>query len=61
MRVAHWAVLDGRPQAVPGPSDAGPVPLLLEPWDRHPRLESTYVSNTLDVDPEIPLYLDVGG
>ena len=60
VRVAHWAVLDGRPQAVPGPSDAGPVPLLLEPWDRHPRLESTYVSNTLDVDPDIPLYLDVG-
>ncbi|HSD26222.1 MAG TPA: LamG-like jellyroll fold domain-containing protein, partial [Vicinamibacteria bacterium] len=60
VRVAHWAVLDGRAQPVPNASAAGPVWLELEPWERHPRLESTYLSDTLDVDPEIPLYVDAG-
>jgi hypothetical protein len=60
VRVAHWAVLDGRAQPVPSAPAAGPLWLELEPWERHPRLESTYVSDTLDVDPEIPLYVDAG-
>jgi hypothetical protein len=59
VRVAHWAVLDGRVQPVPG-ADERPVSLEIEPWERHPLLESTYLSNTLDISAEIPLYLDVG-
>jgi hypothetical protein len=59
VRVAHWAVLDGLAQPVPGTSSGGPVSLELEPWERHPRLESTYLSNILDVDAAVPLYLDV--
>ena len=58
VRVAHWAVLDGETQPVPQP---GLVRLELEPWESHPRLEGTYVSDTLDPDPEVPLYVDVGG
>jgi len=62
VRVAHWAVLDARAQPVPSTPEGNPVAVALdlEPWERHPRLENTYVSDTLDVDPEIPLYVDVG-
>jgi hypothetical protein len=59
VRVAHWAVLDGRSQPLPQPAQRGRVPLVLEPWEAYPRLESTYVSDTLDPDPEIPLYVEV--
>jgi hypothetical protein len=59
VRVAHWAVLDGRSQPLPQPAQRGRVPLLLEPWEAYPRLESAYVSDTLDPDPEIPLYVEV--
>jgi hypothetical protein len=34
--------------------------MVLEPWNSHTRLESTYLSDTLEPDPEIPLYVDVG-
>jgi hypothetical protein len=60
VRVAHWAVLDGRVQPVPSPAEEVSVLLQLEPWERHPRLESTYLADTLGVNPEIPLYVDVG-
>lgn len=59
VRVAHWAVLDGQPQALPAGSPGARVPLELEPFDRHPHLESTYLSSTLDVDPAVPLFVDV--
>jgi hypothetical protein len=60
LRVAHWAVLDGRTQPVPSATEPGPVLLELEPWERHQRLEGTYLADTLEVSAEIPLYLDAG-
>jgi hypothetical protein len=59
VRVAQWAILDGQPQRVPG-GNRRRVPLVLEPWDRHARLESTFLSDTLVPDPEVPVYVDVG-
>lgn len=60
LRVAHWAVLDGRSQPVPSEANGERVRLHLEPWESHSRLESAYLSDTLDPDPEIPLFVDVG-
>ena len=60
VRVAHWAILDGEVQPLPHPTAGARVPLVLEPFDEHPRLESTYVSDTLDPAPDVPLFLDVG-
>jgi hypothetical protein len=59
VRVAHWAILDGQPQPLPAASDGGTVSLVLEPSERHPRLETSYVSDTLDPDAAIPLFLEV--
>ena len=59
LRVAHWAVLDGATRQVPKRVGAPGVTLTLEPWDRHPRLDAVYLSDTLPVDPDVPLYLDV--
>jgi hypothetical protein len=59
VRVAHWAVLDAHSQSVPEAANGGRVRLALEPWESHPRLESAYLSDTLEPDPEIPLYVDV--
>lgn len=60
VRVASWAILDGTPQAPREAEADGEVALELEPWDAHPRLESTYVADTLDPAPDVPLYVDVG-
>ncbi len=59
VRVVHWAILDGQPQRVPGGKAGRRIPMLLEPWGRYARLETTYLSDTLEPDPAIPLYVDV--
>jgi Concanavalin A-like lectin/glucanases superfamily/PKD domain len=59
IRVAHWAILDARPQPVPGKGSGKSVALQIEPFDSHPRLESTYLSDSLDPDPDVPLFVDV--
>jgi hypothetical protein len=59
VRVAHWAVLDGRSQPLPKTSGGGRTLLVLEPWEAYPRLENAYVSDTLEPDPEIPMYVEV--
>jgi hypothetical protein len=61
VRIAHWAVLDARPQPVPSAGDGRRLRLELEPWESHPRLESAYLSDTLEPDSEVPLYVDVSG
>jgi hypothetical protein len=59
VRVAHWAVLDGQSQPLPTAKNGKRTLLVLEPWEAYPRLEGAYVSDTLDPDPEIPLYVEV--
>jgi hypothetical protein len=59
VRVAHWAVLDGQSQPLPQAANGKRTLLVLEPWEAYPRLEGAYLSDTLDPDPEIPLYVEV--
>jgi hypothetical protein len=59
LRVAHWAVLDGSSRRVPKRVGAKGVRLVLEPWEHYARLESVYLADTLPIDPDVPLYLDV--
>jgi hypothetical protein len=35
------------------------VKLVLEPFERYSSLAGTYLSDTLEPDPDAPLYLDV--
>jgi hypothetical protein len=57
VRVAHWAILDGVVQPVPVGGQQ--VKLAIERWEHHPRLESAYLSDTLD-PADVPIYVDVG-
>jgi hypothetical protein len=59
LRVAHWAVLDGETRRVPKRVGSQGVRLVLEPFDHYARLDSVYLADTLPVDPDVPLYLDV--
>ena len=59
LRVAHWAILDGEARHVPKRIGTPGVKLVLEPWDHDPRLDSIYLADTLPVDPDVPVYLDV--
>jgi hypothetical protein len=58
IRVAHWAILGGeelkKPTATPGTIST----FSLVPFEQNPQLESTYISDTLDPDPDIPIYYD---
>jgi hypothetical protein len=61
VRVAHWAILDGTP--LPGPAAHAPgaeLRLALEPWAENPQVHALYLSDTLDLDPQVPVFLDVG-
>ena len=59
VRVAHWAILDGRDVRIPAAKYRGRVKLVLEPFERYSNLESTYLADTLEPAPDVPLYLDV--
>ena len=59
LRVAHWAILDGDTRRVPQRVGTRGVKLVLEPWDRYPRLDAVYLSDTLPIDSDVPLYVDV--
>jgi hypothetical protein len=59
VRIAHWAILDGTPQA-PVLSQVGQKGrLVLERWEHNPQVESTFVSDTLEPSSKTPLFLDV--
>ncbi len=59
IRVAHWAVLNGGRQSTVKHEVGEEDRLLLEPFDRNPQVENTYLSDTLDIQPSLPVYLDV--
>jgi hypothetical protein len=59
IRVAHWAILDGEKQKLPKRLGGRRVPLVLEPWDHHPRLDGVYLSDTLEIDPDALVYVDI--
>jgi hypothetical protein len=59
IRVAHWAILNGGRQSTVKHEVGEEDRLLLEPFDRNPQVENTYQSDTLDIQPNLPIYLDV--
>jgi len=60
IRVAHWALLGGQPVAPSRFTDGSEHRLVLEPFEHNPQVQSDYISDTLDVDFDMPFYLDVG-
>ena len=59
IRVEQWAILGGEELAKPGPAPNTTSTLTLTPLEQNPQLSSTYVSDTLDPDPDIPVYYDI--
>ena len=60
LRVAHWAIYDNQPQAIGKAKVGSSRTLHLYPYQQFRELESLYSSDTLALDPDIPLYHDVG-
>lgn len=60
LRVAHWAIYDNQPQAIGKAKVGSSHTLHLYPYQQFNELKSLYTSDTLTLDPDIPLYHDVG-
>ena len=60
LRVAHWAIYDNQPQAMGKAKVGSSHTLHLYPYQQFNELKSLYTSDTLTLDPDIPLYHDVG-
>ena len=60
LRVAHWAIYDNQPQKIGEAKVGSSHTLHLYPYQQFNELKSLYTSDTLTLDPDIPLYHDVG-
>ena len=60
LRVAHWAIYDNQPQAIGKVKIGSSHTLHLYPYQQFSELESLYTSDTLALDPDTPIYHDVG-
>ena len=60
LRVAHWAIYDNQPQKIGAAKIGSSHTLHLYPYQQFNELKSLYTSDTLTLDPDIPLYHDVG-
>ena len=60
LRVAHWAIYDNQPQSIGTAKVGSSQTLELYPYQQFIELESLYTSDTLELDPDIPLYHDIG-
>ncbi len=60
LRVAHWAIYDNKPQPIDNVKIGASRTLKLYPYRQFRELESLYTSDTLTLDPDIPLYHDIG-
>jgi hypothetical protein len=58
VRVARWALLDGRPAAAVALPVGARARLRLEPWDAQPQLASVFLSDTLPPAAGAPLWFD---
>lgn len=60
VHVAHWGIYDKQPQAILEVEIGQRRALALRPLHQFRQLESIYTSDTLDLNPEIPLHHDIG-
>jgi hypothetical protein len=59
IRVAHWAILAGKLQSAAEREPGEEKRLTLEPFESNPQVANLYLSDTLELDPDLPVYLDV--
>ncbi len=59
VRVAHWAILGGSPQSIVERELGARDRLALEPFDYNPQAQNTYLSDTLELRLDVPVYLDL--
>jgi len=59
VRVAHWAILAGQLQSTAERELGEEHRLTLEPFASNPQVENTYLSDTLELRLDLPVYLDV--
>ena len=60
LRIAHWAIYDNQPQPI-GKLKIGSIQKVeLYPYQQFSQLESIYTSDTLELDPDVLLYHDIG-
>ena len=56
IRAAHWAVLDGKKLDAAQWKTGTTREFRIEPFEANPQLEAYYISDTLELDVDIPLY-----
>lgn len=59
IRVAHWAILGGENILRKDLKNGSSVNMFIQPFELNPQLESIYMSDSLEIDPDIPIYYDV--
>jgi hypothetical protein len=59
IRVAHWAILDGKTLPITRAAEGQVLRLAVEPFDANPQLESLYLADTLTDAGGLPLYYAV--
>ena len=59
VRVAHWAILAGKLQSIARRELGEKDRLTFEPFESNPQVENTYLSDTLELRLDLPVYLDV--
>jgi hypothetical protein len=59
VRVAQWAILGGRLEPAAEREVGEEDRLTLEPFDRNPQVANTYLSDTLELALDVPVFLDV--
>ena len=60
IRVTHWAIYDNQLQEIREAEIGERQVLALRPLRQFHELDGIYTSDTLDLDPDIPLYHDIG-
>jgi len=60
IRVAHYAVQSGVARDIAGPGIDPIVELELESFDENPQVQDIYQADDLELDLDVPLYLDIG-
>jgi hypothetical protein len=59
IRVAHWGILGGSLLPILEREEGNEDRLALEPLERNPQVENTYLSDTLELRLDLPVYFAV--
>jgi len=54
-RVAHWAILDAKPQSITNAKPGQQHDLTLQMFEQNPQLESLFISDTLELNLDLPM------